>query len=127
MKKICTFGLLLAIALLAAGFLWRMGEGTSSSVKEAVAQALGEKYNRPADSYVLDTDKNTGSFAKGSVRVEGEAGGGLWFASKTADGWALAFDGNGIMPCDIADGYDFPPFMVPSCLDAGNDNALRQR
>ena len=92
----------------------------SQTTDAAVADLFGQKYNRSADSVNVAVSTDTGKFAKGSVSFEGENGGGLWFAAKTSGGWELAYDGNGIVPCDAANQYGFPADMIPSCLDSQN-------
>ena len=100
------------------------GNNPEKSTQEAVTGLIAEKYGRPADSVEIEVMADTGTFAKGSVRYTDEPGGGLWFAAKTANGWELAFDGNGIIPCEAANRYDFPTDMVPQCIDTGNENNL---
>lgn len=97
------------------------------TTKEAIAEAFSQKYNRPASTFTVEAAKDTGLFAQGSVRFEGEMGGGVWFGAKTDKGWELAFDGNGIMSCEIADKYSFPKDIVPGCLDTENGNKFVER
>jgi hypothetical protein len=47
------------------------------STKEAIAEAFGQKYNRPVSSFMIEVAKDTGLFAQGSVGFEGEMGGGI--------------------------------------------------
>ncbi len=103
------------------------GNTPEKSVKEAVSGLIAEKYGRSADTVAIAVSIDTGTFAQGSVRFTDENGGGLWFAAKTAAGWELAFDGNGIVPCAAADKYGFPRDMVPQCVDTENNNALIAR
>jgi hypothetical protein len=124
MNKPRAFGIILAASVLAS---CSSGTGGAASLSDTVAQALSRKYNRPAIDYVLETQEDTGSFAKGTVRLKDVAGGGLWFAAKTEKGWELAFDGNGIMPCATADRYRFPRTMVSACVDEANAGALVKR
>jgi hypothetical protein len=95
-------------------------QGTAASV----AAQLTAKYGKQA---TVTIERDSGTFAMGSVRFAGEQGGGLWFAAKTADGWQLAYDGNGIIPCDAANAYNFPTDMVPQCIDTAQRNALVER
>lgn len=97
------------------------------SAGEAITEELSKKYNRPAESFTVETLADTGAFAKGSVRFKDEAGGGLWFAAKTEKGWELAFDGNGIMNCGTANKFNFPREMVSGCLDNDNANSFVNR
>ena len=92
-----------------------------------IADALGKKYSKPASSFDVVVATDTGEFARGKVQFTDEPGGGVWFAAKTDAGWQLAFDGNGIIPCPVADAYKFPALMVPQCIDTDNSNQLVQR
>jgi hypothetical protein len=100
---------------------------TTFSTAESVANALGRKYSKPASSYSIVVTADTGKFARGTVQFTDEPGGGVWFAAKTTSGWQLAFDGNGIIPCDVANKYEFPNNLVPQCIDAAQNNAIVQR
>ncbi|MDR3643095.1 MAG: hypothetical protein P4L74_05740 [Candidatus Doudnabacteria bacterium] len=102
------------------------GGAQSKPVAEQMADMLNQKFNRPANTITTQLITDTGEFAKGSFN-EANAGGGLWFAAKTAEGWQLAFDGNGIVPCDAANRYNFPKDIIPQCIDTQNDNNLIQR
>jgi hypothetical protein len=97
------------------------------STEKAIIEDFSDKYDRPKDAFIVKVGMDTGMFAKGTIRFKDEMGGGLWFAAKTDKGWELAFDGNGIMTCDIANKYNFPVDMIPNCIDAKNNNQLIQR
>ena len=45
-------------------------------------------------------------------------------AARSGDSWNLAYDGNGIVPCQAIAGYDFPKDLVPQCLDTKNNNLV---
>lgn len=87
---------------------------------EQITELLNKKYNKPANSLKVGVLTDTGTFAKGTVNEEG-AGGGLWFAAKTSGGWELAYDGNGIIPCEAVNKYNFPKDMIPQCINAQNN------
>ncbi|ALM09509.1 MAG TPA: hypothetical protein DEB30_05410 [Candidatus Peribacter riflensis] len=127
MKKYLLPGALGILLLLAAAFLWRNNDETAGPVREAVAQAFSEKYSRPVGTFAIEVQKETNAFARGTVRFEGEMGGGMWFAARTARGWELAFDGNGMMNCEIANAYDFPSDIVPGCIDTQNEDTFVRR
>ncbi len=97
---------------------------TDRGPSAAVQAILTAKYGKEA-SVTVATD--TGAYAKGSVHFAGEQGGGLWFAAKTSNGWEVAYDGNGIIPCDVANAYDLPADLAPQCIDVTHGNALVQR
>lgn len=132
MKK---YWLPIAIAILAVIFLGLnyFGPVKNSQTKkeqstvEFVIGALSQKYNRPANTVKVQVQADTGNFAKGLVNFTDEQGGAIWLAAKTSQGWELAFDGNGIAPCEAVNKYDFPKDLVPQCLDEQNNNNLHQR
>ena len=96
-------------------------------IASAIAEGFSKKYKRPADAFILSVDSNAGLFAKGGVEFKGEFGRGLWFGAKTAEGWELAFDGQGIMSCETATMYNFPKDLVPACIDIPNGNVFTER
>ncbi len=133
MKTKLSIGVLLAGALLCGLYVFLsrgatapLQEGASTTAQQ-IAQLLGEKYNRPTERVLVEVATDTGAFAKGSVNFENEPGGGLWFAVKTDAGWKLAYDGNGIIPCNAVHTYDLPVAMVPQCIDTEHENALIDR
>lgn len=124
------FIILLAIAVVGGGFYLYKRQGLNSSEKSiqlAVTKILAQKYNRPAKTLAVEVDLNMGTFARGSVNFTDQPGGGMWFAAKTAKGWELAFDGNGLVPCEAAEKYAFPKVLVPQCIDSQNGNNLIER
>lgn len=86
------------------------------STKESIVEEFSKKYQRQSGSIIVSVTEDTGTFAKGMVSFEGEMGGGLWFAAKTKAGWELAFDGNGIVGCDVVEKYKFPKEMIGGCV-----------
>jgi len=97
------------------------------STTVSITDEFSKKYKRPSGDFIIETQIDTGLFAKGSVRFKDEFGGAIWFGAKTANGWELAADGQGPMSCEIAEKYNFPNDLVPTCLDSENDNALVNR
>lgn len=94
---------------------------------KSVAEALSKKYHKPADSYIVTLSTKSGNYAKGSVTVMGEQGGGLWFAANVYGVWQLVYDGNGIVTCSNLTAYpDFPSTLIPQCFDEGS-NTLKKR
>lgn len=119
---------LLGIAVLVIGAVYFVvSRPVPESVPKAIASALGNKYNRPAESIIVEDVTEAGIFAKGTVRFRDEQGGGIWFAAKTDAGWQLAYDGNGIIDCVAAEKFQFPTDMVPQCIDTANENQLVDR
>ena len=89
------------------------------TTKEIITELLNQKFNQPANALTIGVTIDTGSFAKGTYNEIG-AGGGIWFAAKTDNGWELASAGNGIASCGDIGKYDFPKEIITSCLDDGN-------
>ncbi len=102
------------------------GCSAEKTTAEQITQILSKKYNQPENGLIIEVTTDTGTFAKGTYN-QPNAGGGLWFAVKTAEGWQLVFDGNGIIPCDAANKYDFPDDIISQCLDTANQNQLIER
>jgi len=92
-----------------------------------ILDAFTHKYARAKEDFKIQVLTETGNFAKGSVNYNNEHGGGLWFAVRHSGGWELVYEGNGIMPCNIANKYDLPVEMVPGCVETENGNAFVQR
>ena len=129
MKKYILLGLIIVVVIFAVFNISKLANfsRTEKSTSESITEAFAEKYDRPVDSIVVGVDIDTGQFAKGSIRFTDEQGGGLWFAAKTENGWELAFDGNGIIPCGSANKYDFPSDIIPQCLDEKTNNLIRRQ
>jgi len=87
--------------------------------EDVVKQAFLEKYPEWGKyNMEIRISKQVGDHALGgSVPSDMNAGGGYWFAAKTADGWVIAADGNGNIFCSEIEPYDFPSDMIPQCWD----------
>lgn len=97
------------------------------TILKAVAEELSKKYNKPADTYVLTVAAESGAYAKGSVTVMGEGGGGLWFAAQNNGVWKLVYDGNGIITCGSLAAYpQFPTALIPQCFDESSNTMMRR-
>lgn len=99
----------------------------SSALKDVISAALSTKYGRPESDLAVQVNASDGTFAKGTVNMYEERGGGVWFAVRVDGDWQLAYDGNGIMDCATAAKHLFPPALVPTCIDTVHDNALVER
>lgn len=128
-KKLLAYAAFVVILTLAGfAFFFLLQKRSTKSLSESIAQQLAVKYEQPASSFTVETTFRDSSFARGTVRYANNlGGGGLWFAAKMPTGWALAYDGNGIMPCDIASRYSLPVTLVPSCIDTAHGNVLIKR
>lgn len=141
-KKIVGIVLLVIIGLFAV-FLFRFtGKGNNShvisptptvtpasqeTVLHAVTGEFSKKYNKPLSDFIIAVNTDMGNYAKGSVSLKGEGGGGLWFAAKVNNRWRLVYDGNGIIPCsDLKQYPDFPSSLIPQCFD-DEKNVLIER
>ena len=92
---------------------------------QIIKEILAKKYQKAISEVTVKVNKSAENHAVGSVRFGPEGTpGGLWFAAKTDSGWELVYDGNGIIPCDAINKYDFPEDMVPQCIDTQNNNEL---
>lgn len=98
-----------------------------STLKSDLTTKFSEKYNKPEEQIELEINIETEAFAKGIIRFKDEGGGGIWLAANTKEGWELAFDGNGIISCDITTKFNFPTNMVPGCVDNEKDGEVVQR
>lgn len=92
------------------------GEELTLTVESALQQAFASKYDRDPESVMVDVQANTGTYAKGLIKFEGEMSGG-WFLAVKEDEWKIVADGNGTVNCSDVEAYDFPGEMVPSCWD----------
>lgn len=91
-----------------------------SSVKsdlEQIKELFVQKYNKPPGEVMVAINKNTGVQASGSVKFVGEMGGAMWLAAQSEGIWVLVFDGQGTIPCQKIEPYNFPTDMVPECWD----------
>jgi hypothetical protein len=83
-----------------------------------IKTALFKKNNWPDDSslkFVLT--ENDGNYAKGTVN--GNGGGGYFFAAKQNGDWVIVADGNGIIQCSaLTDFPKFPTSYIPTCFDS---------
>ncbi len=82
-----------------------------------IADAFSVKYHQSADTFIISVTANDGSYARGTVNYSDAPGGGVWFAARTANRWEIAYDGNGIVPCEAI--ANFPRTIVPTCIDTG--------
>jgi hypothetical protein len=69
--------------------------------------------------------KNSGQYAKGTIKEFEAVGGAYWIAAKTASGWVGVYAGQATPKCSQIAPYDFPKDMVPECLDENNKLIIR--
>ncbi|HUD20288.1 MAG TPA: hypothetical protein VMR81_07635 [Patescibacteria group bacterium] len=89
----------------------------TEALKSVVKQGLIAEHGTSANELTITVSTISGNFAKGMASAS--AGGGLWFAAKTAGAWKLVWDGNGVIQCESLSQYpDFPASLIPECWDA---------
>lgn len=92
-------------------------EEEAKSDLEQIKEIFTQKYNKPIEEAIINISENTGTYASGGVRFEGEISGAMWLAYNDGEKWLIVFDGQGTIPCSAVDPYDFPTDMVPECWD----------
>lgn len=89
--------------------------GKPKSDLEKIKEAFAEKYDKDLDEVNVSISENTGTHSRGGISFSGEMGGGMWLAYKDGDDWKIVHDGQGTIPCENVDPYDFPVSMVSEC------------
>ncbi len=84
---------------------------------ELLREAFATKYSHTLAETEVNIGKQAGPYVSGGIHFSGEMGGGWFLAYKGADGWIIVADGNGTVPCEAIEPYDFPVDMVPECWD----------
>lgn len=84
---------------------------------ELIKEAFAKKYNKPLNEVNVSISEHQDPYAKGGVGFTGEMGGAMWLAYKQDGDWVIVWDGNGTIPCDKIEPYNFPVSMVPECWD----------
>ncbi len=102
-------------------------QSEEEQIKAALIDAFKTKFNTSENKFNIRITKVLGNFAEGGIDFVDELGGGMWFAAKTNKGWELAYDGNGIITCDVVTKYNFPKEMIPGCIDTENNNEYIER
>ncbi len=95
---------------------------------ELIKLALVEKDGINLNQVDVTVSKDTGKYAEGGITPKQEvAGGGYFFAAKTATGWKIVASGNGTISCDSLKPYpDFPVDMIPECVDPVTGNPVQR-
>lgn len=81
-----------------------------------ITQAMAARHSKSPLDVELTVTTNTGVHAMGGVTFAGEMGGGWWLAAKENGSWVIVADGNGTIPCEAIEPYNFPVTMVPECF-----------
>lgn len=82
---------------------------------DLIKEALAKKYNKSVAEIEATISEIDRPYARGSVRFAKEEGGGWWLAYKEKGGWLIVADGNGTIPCETIEPYQFPKGIVPEC------------
>jgi hypothetical protein len=95
---------------------------------ELIKLALVEKDKIDLSQVDVVVTKDTGKYAEGGITPKQEAaGGGYFFAAKTATGWKIVASGNGTISCDSLKPYpDFPVDMISECVDPVTGNPVQR-
>ena len=97
------------------GQLVNRSGGEYVRVGEALAEYHGEQVGETNYSIVYDTGSHVLGYSKQ----------GYFLAAKTGEKWLIAFAGNGTPYCAQVDLHNFPPDMVPECMDTENNLVYR--
>lgn len=91
---------------------------------ELLKEAFASKYSHPVSETEVTVGQQTGPYASGGIHFTGQMGGG-WFLAYKQDGeWIIVADGNGTVPCEAIEPYNFPTDMVPECWDDSTSSLI---
>lgn len=82
---------------------------------QLLREAFSVKYSHPVSETEVSINKQTGLYVSGGIHFAGEMGGGWFLAYKQNEAWLIVADGNGTVPCEAIEPYNFPVDMVPEC------------
>ncbi|MBU2036924.1 hypothetical protein KJ866_01840 [Patescibacteria group bacterium] len=86
----------------------------TQSAADAIKELFIAKYPKYAATLSISVDKEDDNYVRGNVIFETGAPGGIFLAAKIDGQWQLLFDGNGSIPCSLAE-YGFPADMLSDC------------
>lgn len=110
---------------LAASDSASLDDSDKESILEAVKLALVEKNGPSFLQMDYKISKLEGDYASGMVN--GDGGGGMWFAARVNNKWKVVADGNGVTLCSQLEPYpDFPKSMIPECWDDINAKLIKR-
>jgi len=90
----------------------------------AVKAGLVAEHGSSASSMNVTVSKIQGNFATGGAVDPESVGGAMWLAAKVNGMWKLVWDGNGTIPCESIDPYNFPVSMVPECWNEATSKLI---
>jgi len=97
---------------------------TEMNHPDAIREAMAQKHDKRVEQVELEIDVLNPPYAKGGVRFQGEMGGGWFLAYQEDDQWVITADGNGTVPCQAVEPYDFPISMVSECWDEATSSLI---
>lgn len=84
----------------------------------AIRSAIMKKTGIADSNLEVAVSKNTGKYAKGSIREKDAVGGAYFLAAKNSSGWVIIYDGQAQPNCQDFTPYpDFPKDLSPECLN----------
>lgn len=89
-------------------------ESANSGVSETLRQLFAGKYPEYAETVSVRINQEAPDYIRGSVSFEEGAPGGIFFAVKQDGNWKIVHDGNGQIPCTLAED-GFPADMLTDC------------
>jgi hypothetical protein len=100
-----------------------IGEGD----EDAFAQLFHEKYDIPVENIEVNITMYDEMHVKGNVMFyyDGYQEGGLFLGAADHGVWVLVYDGNGAIPCEALEPYNFSPNMVSECVTADGNIIYR--
>jgi len=93
---------------------------------EKIKELFAQKYSKPIEDVKATISKNDGTYANGGIIFTGEISGAMWLAYKKGENWQIVFDGQGTIPCESIEPYDFPKGMVPECWDSSLKKLIKR-
>jgi len=82
------------------------------SLIDKIKDLFAKKY--PNTEFDIFIEKQSGNYIQGSIVFENDQGGGFLLAEKQGQ-WQIVYDGNGVIPCEQIEEYDFPEAFVGEC------------
>ena len=90
------------------------------SIEEQLTTFFSNKFNKPIADANLTVSQNTGTHASGGIVFQGEMGGGMWLDHIDGDIWIVDYDGNGNIPCQDVEPFNYPSSILTECWDDTN-------
>jgi len=107
--------LIIVIVIILGGvgcFIYQLKAGKSAN--KEIQQLFIEKYSNYAETVLVNIEKETKNYVRGSVSFVVGVPGGLFLAVKSNNKWQIVYEGNGQIPCSLFD-YGFPSDMLYDC------------